>query len=142
MREVRNATDVRRHWGQFNDDVVREGSKFVKRNRDRWAALSYEHLKEILSDYTFKTVYYQEDDESITISLNDLELVENAQTKEVAINMLTDELTEYAHEYLNNFNLYFHSPNRRKHMKLIMNVLVQDNEEDVEELIECRAGEV
>lgn len=30
-----NATDVRKNWSQFNDDVVRVGPQFVKRNRDK-----------------------------------------------------------------------------------------------------------
>ena len=48
-----NATDVRKNWSQFNDDVVRKGPQFIKRNRDKWAALSLDQLKEAFSDSLF-----------------------------------------------------------------------------------------
>src|SRR5699024_4697700 len=133
-----NATDVRKNWSQFNDDVVRDGPRFVKRNRDRWAALSSEHLKEVFSEYAFNAVYFVEENGSVTVSLDDFDIVENGDTKDEALDLLADELIEYAHEYMDNFNLYFNSPNRRNHFKFIMNVLIQENEEDVKELIKCQ----
>jgi len=142
VQEVLNATDVRKHWSQFNDDVIREGPKFVKRNRDRWAALSADHLKEAFSDYVFSASSFVEEDETVTVSLDNFDIVENGDTREEAIELVVDELIEYAHEYMDNFNLYFNSPNRRKHFKFIMNVLIQDSAEDVKELIECQAGEM
>lgn len=141
VQVVLNATDVRRHWSQFNDDVVRGGPKFVKRNRDRWAALSSDHLQVAFSGYTFNAVYFVEENGSITVSIEDFDLIENGETMEEAIDLLVDELIEYAHEYLDNFNLYFNSPNRRNHFNFIMNVLIQDTEENVKELIECQVGE-
>jgi len=142
MQVVLNATDVRKHWSQFNDDVVHDGPRFVKRNRDRWAALSFDHLKEAFSEYTFGAVYFVEEDGSVTVSLKDFDIVENADSKEEAIDLLADELIEYTYEYMDNFKLYFNSSNRRNHFKFIMNVLIQVNEENVKELIKCEAGEI
>lgn len=137
-----NATDVRKHWSEFNDDVVREGPRFVKRNRDRWAALSSDHLKEAFSELVFNAESFIEEDGTVTVSLQELDIVENGNSEEEAIELIVDELIDYAHEYLDNFNLYFNSPNRRKHFKFILNVLIQDSEDDVKDLIKCRAGEI
>ena len=138
---ILNATDVRKNWGQFNDDVVREGPKFVKRNRDKWAALSSEHLKVAFSDYTFTIRYLQEEDGTITASLDKFDIVENGDTEKEVLDLVVDELIEYANEYQSHFNLYFDSPNRRDQFPYIMNVLAQDSNDDVKGLVSCPVGE-
>lgn len=69
-------------------------------------------------------------------------MVENANRREGVMELVVDEFIEYVHESMNNFNLYFNSPNRRKHFKFIMNGLIQGSEADVKELIECQAGAI
>lgn len=141
MQAMLNATDVRKHWSQFNDDVVREGPKFVKRNRDEWAAMSADHLNIILAPYNFDVQVFKEEDDTVTVSLDSFDLVENGDTYEEAVDLLADELIEYANEYLDNFNMYFHSPNRREHLPYVLNVLVQEDVEGVKALIRCPVGE-
>lgn len=135
MQEILNATDVRKHWSRFNDDVVREGPRFVKRNRDHWAALSANHLKVALSQFSFNISYFKEEDKTVTAKLEGFDIVENGDTKEEALRLVVDELIEYANEYQENFNLYFNAPNRREHFPYILNVLVQDDSEGVKGLI-------
>jgi hypothetical protein len=141
MKAMLNATDVRRHWGQFIDDVVREGPRFVKRNRDELAALSTDHLHIVLAPYQFDVQVFKEEDGTVTVSLDSFDLVENGDTYEEAIDLLADELVEYSQEYLENFNVYFHSPNRRNHFPYILHVFIQKDIEGVKSLIRCPAGE-
>jgi len=141
MQAVLNATDVRKHWSQFNDDVVREGPRFVKRNRDQWAALSSDHLKEAFSQFTFDVMFLTEEDGTVTATIDNFDIVENGDNKEEALELVVDELIEYANEYQDNFNLYFNSPNSRKQFPYIMNILVQNDSEDVKGLVQCPAGE-
>lgn len=136
-----NATDVRKHWGQFNDDVVRDSPKFVKRNRDKWAALSLDHLKVAFSHFHFIVKYLQEEDGTITATLDNFDIIENGDNEEEALDLVVDELIEYANEYQSDFNVYFNSPNRRDQFPYIMNVLAQNDTEDVKGLIRCQAGE-
>lgn len=142
MQGILNATDVRKHWSQFNDDVVREGPQFVKRNRDEWAALSSDHLRELLSCYTFEASFFNEADGTVTATLNGFDIVENGATKEEAFELLIDELIEYTKEYFDNFKLYFNSTNRRKHFPYILNVLIQNDSEEVKGLFKCQVGEI
>lgn len=141
MQGTLNATDVRRHWGQFNDDVIRVGPRFVKRNRDTWAALSFEHLKAAFATFTFEAELFHEEDGSVTSTLKGFDLVENGDNEDESIELLVEELIEYANEYQENFNTYFRSPNRHDQFPYIMNVLAQDDTEGVKLLIRCRVGE-
>jgi len=141
MKSILNATDVRRHWSQFNDDVIRKGPRFVKRNRDVWAALSTEHLKAVFADFTFEAELFYEEDGTVTAALKGFDLVENGGDAAEALDLLVSELIEYAYEYEENFSRYFHAPNRKNHFPYIMNVLVQDHVDDVKGLIKCQVGE-
>lgn len=78
---------------------------------------------------------HHEEDSTVTATLDGFDIVENSDTKEEAIDLLADELMEYANEYQDNFNLYFHSPNRRDHFPYIMHVLAQEDIEEVKRLI-------
>lgn len=135
MNSTLNATDVRKHWSQFNDDVIRDGPRFVKRNRDKWAALSSEHLQSAFSQFTFNIIYFYEKDDTVTATLDGFDLVENADSADEAMELIVDELIEYANEYQDNFKLYFNSPDRRDQFPYIMNVLVQEDTEQVKKLI-------
>lgn len=133
---VYNATDVRNNWSEFIDNVVRKGPQFVKRNnRDELTTISTEHLKAALQSLTFKVQLFPEADGTVTASLRDFGIVENGETEEEAIDAVAEELVEYALEYLEDFNLYFNSPNRRSHFIYILNVLIQDDLEGVKQLI-------
>src|SRR5699024_12854344 len=94
-----NARDVRKNWGQFNDEVVRKGARRAKCSRDTWAALSVEHLEAALASFTFKAILHHEEDGTVTATLEGCDIVENGDTKEEAIDLLADELMEYANEY-------------------------------------------
>ena len=136
-----NATDVRNNWSQFNDDVIRNGPRFVKRNRDTWAAISFEHIKEIFSIFTLEAEFIHEEDGTVTATLKGFDFVENGENQKEALDLLIDELVDYAFEYQKNFNLYFNSPNRHAHFPYVMNVLSQDDKEGIKALIQCRVGE-
>ncbi|WP_031545353.1 hypothetical protein [Salinicoccus luteus] len=140
MQKTLKATEVRKQWSRFNDEVIRSGPRFVRRNRDEWAALNIGHLETILENFILEVELFIEEDNSVTASFADFDLVENGGTEEEALDFLTDELIEYAEEYQNNFNMYFNSPNRRPHFPYVLKVLSQDTKEEVKSLIRCRAG--
>lgn len=135
MLSTLNATDVRKNWGQFNDDIIRVGPRFVKRSRDEWAALSSEHLQAAFESFRFKAQFVQEDDQSITMTLDGFDLAENAETKEDVIDLMAGSLIDYAEDYMDQFSLYFNSPNRKKHFPYLINVMAQPDAENVKKLI-------
>lgn len=132
MQNLINATDVRREWGKFIDDVVRDKPKIVKRNRDLLFALSIEHLDEILRTYKLDLQIEKEEDEDAYIASTDIfDVFASGFSIDEAIANLADELIEYAQEYMNNFQLYYNAPNRKSHFPYILRILTQKNRDGV-----------
>lgn len=137
MTATLSATDVRGHWGQFNDDVIRKGPRFVKRNRDEWAAMSKEHLRVAFSTFTFKADVFAEENGSTTLSLKGFDLVENGEDYAEALELLAEAIVEYAEDYMNEFDLYQRDINRTKHFPYLMNALAQPDIDSVVALIDA-----
>ena len=137
MQEVINATDVRKEWGSFIDNVVRFKPAVVKRNRDYLAAISLEHFELVLTHYRFTLEYEKEADGSFSGSLKELDLLANADSLEALKTEIIEELVEYAHEYMNEFEKYFNAPNRKHHFPYVMRVVIQKDKEVIRGLIDA-----
>ena len=135
MHTTLSATDVRKNWSQFNDDVVREGPRFVRRNRDEWVALSSEHLEAAFDHLEINSTLFIENDKSYTMSVNDLDITENAESLEEVLDLVADALVDYAQEYMDSFQMYFNSPNRRKHLPYVLKLIAQPDYGAVRSLI-------
>lgn len=134
-----NATKIRNNFSLFIDKAVREKPIFFKRNRDSVSAMNINFLKEILMAYNFNAVLLQEEDNSITLSLNELDIAVNGTNKQEAIDSLINDIIEYAKDYLEDFE-YWHSGNRKQHLPYVLKVLTCDRDE-VKGLITCQSGE-
>lgn len=135
MQGVHNATDVRKDWGRFIDNVVRFKPSIIKRNRDYLAAISLEHLETVLKPYTFTLEYEQEADGSFSGSLKELDILANAPSLEALKEEIVKELIEYAQEYMDEFDKYYAAPNRKPHFPYIMRVLIQKDADAVRGLL-------
>lgn len=135
MHTTISATDVRKNWSQFNDDIVREGPRFVRRNRDEWAALSSEHLQAAFDHLPISATIYYEEDGTITMSLKEIDIVENADSIEDVIDLIADSLIDYAQEYMDSFSKYYNSANRKAHLPYILKVVAQPDYETIKSLI-------
>ncbi len=136
-----NATEVRKDWGAFIDSVIREKPKIIKRSRDYIFTSSIDMTKELLKPYTFTALSYIEEDGSVTLSLNEFDLVVNAENKDAALDMLARDLQEYSEDFYKEFEYWHSAPNRKPHLPYIMNVLLQNNLEGIKNIIKCQAGE-
>jgi hypothetical protein len=50
---------------------------------------------------------------------------------------MVQELIEYAHEYMNEFEKYYNAPNRKHHFPFVMRVIIQKNGEAIRRLIDA-----
>lgn len=141
MIQTLNATKARSKWSEFIDSVIRDKPQIIKRSRDYIFTSNMEMLKELLRAYTFNATTFIEDDETVTASLNEIDIIVNGNNKEEAFNLLADELLEYSNEYYDELHYWFLSNNRKSHLPYILNVLLQDDKEGVKNLIKCQAGE-
>lgn len=137
MNEAFNATDVRKEWGKFIDSVVHEKPGVVKRNRDFFLSLSINHALALLADKRFKAIFINEDDGSVTATLDGFDLAVNEKDVASAKKALAGELVEYATEYFSDFKLYYNSLNRQSHFPYVLKVLIQKDTDRVLDLIDA-----
>jgi len=119
------ASIVRKEWSAFIDKVLHEKPTLIKRNRDQIAALSLDHLDALLSSVRFSIHVLHEEDGSWTVVLDNIDLAVNSKTREEALELLAQDLMDYAQEYWDNFDLYYRSTNRRHHFPYVVKVLLQ-----------------
>lgn len=141
MNQPLNATDVRKHWSEFIDSVVRHKPAQVKRNRDILTVLSMDQLEALLESLKIKICIVQEKDGSFTGTIDNLDLAANESSIEQLKQTLLQDLVEYASEYMENFDMYFKSPNRKAHFPYVykVNTLV-DSTEQLKEEVEIYQG--
>lgn len=135
-----NATDVRNDWSSVVDTVVREKPQFIKRTRDCMFLSNIKLMETLLTAYTFTAEKFIEDDGSITLSLDQIDLVENAETEAEAILLLAQAIIDYSEDYYNNYNLYSVAPNRKSHIPYVFKSLILDDVHKIGELIQCHNG--
>ena len=136
-----NATDVRKEWSRVVDGVIRERPIFIKRTRDRMWLSNIETMEDILAGYQFTVEKYCEDDDSITLSLVEIDLVENGKTEQDARLRMANAILEYANEYYQNYAYYSKAPNRKSHIPYVFKALIIEDAQKLGDSIVCHAGE-
>ena len=137
---MEQATTVRREWSAVCDSVIHEKPKFIKRTRDKMWFSNLETMSEILQAYQFTALKYIEDDGSVTLSLNEIDLVENSKDEQEARLKLGQSILDYSLDYYNEYELYSHSPNRRKHIPYIFKALIIDDPQKIGDMLQCQDG--
>ena len=137
-----NATDVRKNWSEVSESVIREKPRFIKKTRDYMMLSNMDFVSILLSCYEFSAKKYIESDGSVTLSLNEIALVENAPTEKEAIDILAKSILEYAVDFYNDFNLWAAAPNKKAEIPYVFKALILDDITKIGECIKCQAGEI
>lgn len=137
---MEQATAIRKEWSAACDSVIHNKPMFIKRTRDKMWFSNLDIMSEILSAYKFTATKFIEEDGSITLSLNEIDLVENGKSEQDARLSLANAILEYSLDYYNDFELYSHSPNRKQHIPYVFKALILDNPEEIGEMIVCQNG--
>ena len=137
---MKQATTVRKEWSAFCDSVTREKPIFIKRTRDKMWFSDLETMYEILQVYQFTVMRYPEKDGSITLSLNEIDLVENGKDEAEARLNLGKSILEYSMDYYNEYEIYSHSPNRKGHIPYIFKALIIDDPQKIGDMLQCQDG--
>ena len=138
---MEQATNVRKNWSSMCDSVIHEKPLFVKRTRDKMWFSNLETMGEILKVYKFTAEKMVEEDGSVTLSLCEIDLVENGADEEEARLKLGKAILEYAADYYNEYELYSHAPNRKHHVPYVFKALIIDDPKKIGEEVECHDGE-
>jgi len=135
-----NATNARNDWSSVLDSVVREKPKLIKRTRDYVFFSNISVIESFLSEYRFSAEEFIEDDGSVTISLNEIDLVENGIDEKDAKHKLANAILEYAEDFYREFSLWANAPNRKSHIPYIFKALIINDAAKIGGLIQCRRG--
>ena len=137
---MEQATAVRKEWSAVCDSVIHEKPKFIKRTRDKMWFSNLDTMFEILQVYQFTALRYIESDGSVTLSLNEIDIVENGKDEQEARLNMGKAILEYALDYYNEYEMYSHSPNRKKHIPYIFKALIIDSPERIGDMLQCPDG--
>ena len=137
---MEQATTVRKEWSSVCDSVIHNKPKFIKRTRDKMWFSNLETMSVILEAYHFTAAKYVEDDGSITLSLNEIDLVENGKDEPEARLKLAKAILEYSIDYYNEYEMYSRSPNRKQHIPYIFKALIIDNPDKIGDMVQCQDG--
>ena len=136
-----NATNARNEWSSIVDSVIREKPKFIKRTRDYMFLAEISLIENLLSAYHFSADEFIEEDGSVTLSLNEIDLVENGKNKNEALFNMAKSILDYSEDYYNEFS-YWAAGNRKGHIPYVFKALIINNVEKIGELITCRPGKI
>ncbi len=123
-----SASDARKEWSRVVDEVVRNKPQFVKRTRDNILISDFSLMKDLLDAYHYTAIMYREDDNTFTLSLNEMDLIVNGVSEEDAKSKMAQEILEYAQDFYENYQFWSVASNRRTHIPYVLKALIlQDN---------------
>lgn len=137
-----NATDVRRNWSEVSESAIREKPAFIKKTRDYMVLSNTKFMNDLLAGYSYTAMKFVEEDGSITLSLNELDLVENAPTEEEAIEVMAKAILEYAADFYAEYNMWASAPNRKHEIPYVFKALILDDISKIGACIECQVGKI
>lgn len=137
---MENATEVRKEWSRVVDEVVRNKPKFIKRTRDKMWFSNIDTMSAILSAYSFSAEKFVEPDGSVTLSLNEIDLIENAPDEQKARQELAKAIMDYSMDYYDDYAYWSTSTNRKQHIPYIFKALIMDDVNELGESIICHDG--
>lgn len=137
---MEQATAVRKEWSAACDSVIHDKPKFIKRTRDKMWFSNLETMSEILEAYQFTAIKYVEEDGSVTLSLNEIDLIENGKDEKEARIELGKAILEYSLDYYNEYGTYSRSPNRKGHIPYIFKAMIIDDPEKIGDMLQCQDG--
>ena len=139
MFSALNATQVRSEWSAVVDSVIRDKPRFIKRTRDYMMLSGMDALESILAAYSFHAEVFIEDDKSVTVSLDEIDLAVNDADEPSALLKMAEAILEYAEEYYSDF-AYWSRGSRKSHLPYVLKVLLLYDAAKIGGLIECRHG--
>lgn len=133
-----NFTEARNDFSSLYDQVFNAFKPAIinRKKTEQVLLLRADLQKMLLSSFSLKPEVITEDDNSVTLSLDQLEIYVNGNTLEEAIKILIDDLKFYAQDYIQRSQLFLHAPNRRSHFPYVLRILLCDNDEEIRSLLE------
>ena len=137
--EIVNATKVRNEWSSVSDSVIREKPAFIKKTRDYLFLADIKTVEDFLSAYSFTADVYIEDDGSVTMSLAEMDIAENAPGEIEALEKLARAILEYSEDFYKEYAFWARG-RRKAHIPYIIKALIINDAKRLGGMIQCRHG--
>ncbi|NLI11529.1 exoribonuclease R [Pelotomaculum propionicicum] len=137
LKEIK-FTNARKTFTDIYDSVWhRHLPVIINRHQNEVVLLLRRELQQdILKVYRLKPEILPEEDGSVTVALNEIDIAVNKPTVDEAVNELVQELKVYAQDYLERLQLFLNAPNRKGHFPYILRVLLCNNDQEIKSLLE------
>jgi len=133
-----NLTDARKGFSSLYDDVFNTFKPTVvkRKKTEEVLLLRVDLQKMLLSHFSLKPEIIYEDDKSVTLALDTLDIFVNNTTLDKAVNELIQDLKLYSQDYIERSQLFLHAPNRRSHFPYVLRIMLCENDEEIRSLLE------
>lgn len=133
-------TEARNRFSTLYDEVFDAFSPAIvrRKNSEEIALLRVDLLKMVLARFVFNPEVIHEEDGSVTLALDQMELYVNNSSLEAAVRDLVEDLKIYARDYMERPQLFLQAPNRKGHFPFILRVLLCENDEEIRSLLELK----
>ena len=141
----RNLSTARQRFSEvYTETYAQYRPSVIKRNKGEEILLLRSDLqKMLLQKHTIITNVIREDDGSVTITTEPLDLYANADNEDAAINELIQEMKDYANDYLDRASFFLQSPNRRDHFPYVLRISLCQSDQEIRQMLEVKhASEV
>ncbi|MCG9968980.1 exoribonuclease R [Pelotomaculum terephthalicicum JT] len=131
-------TNARKTLTEIYDNVWHRYLPVIinRRQNEEVLLLRRELQQDILKAYLLKPEILPEEDGSLTVALNEIDIAVNATNLGEAVDELVKEMMIYAQDYLDRLQLFLNAPNRKTHFPYIMRILLCDSEREIKSLLE------
>lgn len=131
-------TDARKEFTSMYNEVFNSYKPMIikRKQAEEVLLLRTDLQKMLLSKFTLKPEILHEEDGSVTLALDILEMYVNNETLEKARIDLIQDLKNYAQDYIDRSQLFLNAPNRRSHFPYVLRILLCDNDEEIRNLLE------
>ena len=129
-------TEARNDFSNLYNEVYNALKPVIVRRKQKEQVLlmRIDLQKVLLEEFKLKPKKLTENDGSITLALDEIELYVNADTTEKAVEELIQDIKNYAQDYIQRPQLFLNAPNRRSHFPYILRVLLCDNDDEIKSL--------
>ena len=130
-------TEARNQFSTLYDSVFNKFNPAIikRKNSEQIALLRVDLLKMLLLEFTLKPEVIYEEDGSVTLAIDILELYANNSNIDLATTDLIEDLKIYSQDYMQRSQLFLNAPNRRSHFPYILRVLLCDNDQEIRDLL-------
>ncbi len=137
LNEIR-FTSARKSFTELFDSVWHRSLPAIikRRQAEEVLLLRRDIQQDILQAYKLIPEILPEEDGSVTLALNVLDLVVNAPALKEAVNEMIREMKIYAEDYRERPQLFLNAPNRKGHFPYLLRVWLCNDDQEIRSLLE------